>query len=276
MLVMIPLGMVAGLALSRVHLHLSPRVYESEVIFQIKRSSAGISEVETEDQRFMKAQYHMSAEFELIKSRTILSKVSEKLALKKSWGADENTVVARLNVAVQVTKIRDTDLKRVKVTSNDPVEARDIAQELVTVYREWRTELVKESLDAQIKQLKRAVQNQEDEVEEARKELESILKIKSEGKPIDDSDVVEARRSFDQKSDVCDAMKLKLVSAKISYSLRETDIVIHDAPVIATAPLGLSDRSLKLNWMAGGVLFSPLLALPVMALLNRRWRPEMG
>ena len=266
LLVMVPVGMVAGMALSRVHLYFVPCVYESEVILQIKPSSkSGIH-----------YHYMTGAEIDMFRSETILLKVSEKLELEKSWGVDEETVVARLRDAVEVIDIKGTDLKSVKVRATDPMEARDIARELVTVYREWRTEMVKESLDARLEALKKAVQKQEDEVEQARKNLQIIMEIKGIETLANDVVAVEAKRNFEQQSDIFDQMKLKLVNGKIDTSLIEAHIVIHNEPVIPTAPLGLSDRLLKLNWMAGGVLFSPLLALPVMALLNRRWRPEMA
>jgi capsular polysaccharide biosynthesis protein len=272
LLVMIPVGMVAGLALSRVHLYFVPRVYESEIILQIKYNPPSGETIES----VVTPQYMTRAVFEPIKSRTILSKVSEKLELEKSWGVDKDTVIARLKDAVQVMKIRGTDLLSIKVRTTDPIEACDIARELVTVYREWRTEMEKESLDARLEALKKAVQKQEDEVEQARKDLQILMEIKGIETLANDVVAVEAKRNFEQKSDVYDAMKLKLVREEIDSSLIETDIVIHAEPVIPTMPVGLSDRLLKLNWMAGGVLFSPLLALPVMALLNRRRRPEMA
>ncbi len=275
LLAMIPVGMVAGLVLARVHLYLVPRVYESEVIIQfMQRSESSIDKQAI--QSAVEPQYMTSAEFEPIKGGIFFSKVSEKLALEKSWGVDEKAVLARLKDAVQVSKIRDTDLKRVKVTSTDPVEARDIARELVMAYREWRTELEKEANDRMLVDLKRAVQKQEEEVEQARKELESIMEIKGIETQINNIVVVEAKRHFEQKSDIFEQMKLKLVNVAIVGATIEDRVVIHEEPEIPNKPVGLSERLIMLNWMVGGALLAPLVALPIMSFLNRRRRPEMG
>ncbi len=275
LLVMIPVGMVLGLILSRVHLYLVPRVYESEVIIQFMlRGESSIQKQAIEPA--VTPQYMTSAEFEPIKSRTILSKVIEKLALEKSWGVDENTVVARLKVAVQVTEIRDTDLKRVKVTSTDPVEARDIARELVMAYREWRRELEKEANDRTQEELRRAVKEQEEEVEQARKELERIVKNKNAEKQYYEYDVATAKRHFEQKSDIFEQMKLKLADVVIAGATIEYRVLIHEEPEIPNNPVGMNERLIMLIWMLGGALFAPLFALPIMAFLNRRRRTEMG
>jgi capsular polysaccharide biosynthesis protein len=277
LLVMIPVGMVLGLILSRVHLYLVPCVYESEVIFQIKYNppSEDTMESAVTTNHIMRS-ICFPTEFEPFKSRTILSKVSQHLKLESSWNVDEDTVVARLRDAVQVMKIRETDLKRVKVTSTDPVEARDIARELIHTYREWRTELEKEAKDRTLVTMRQAVQEQEEEVEKARKELDSTAKNKDGEKLYYEYDVATAKRHFDQESDTFEQMKLKLVGVAIVGATIEDRVVIHEKPEIPNNPIGLSERLIMLNWMVGGALLAPLFALPIMSFLNRRRRLEMG
>lgn len=275
LLVMIPVGMVAGLVLARVHLYLVPRVYESEAILQFKQ----IVESSRPEEMIKPAatpQFMMGAEFEPFRSRMILLIVSEKLKLEASWGVDEETVLARLKDAVQVKDIRGTDLKSVKVISTDPVEARDIARELVKTYMEWRTKMVIESYDSMLADLRRAVQKQEDDLEQARIELGRIMKIKGSDVSDNDSDVVAAKRNFEHNSDIFKQMKLKLVNVAIKNATIEDRVVIVDHPALPNKPIGFSDRLITLIWMVGGGLFAPILALPIIAFLNRRRRTELG
>ncbi len=275
LLLMIPLGMVAGLILARVHLYLVPRVYESEVILQFRQRSESF-QIKQAIQSEVEPQYMMGTEFEPFKSRTILLKVNEKLKLETSWGVDEDTVVARLKSAVQVIRIRETDLLCVKVRVADPVEARDIALELATTYREWRTEMEKESNDRMLVDLRRAVQKQEEEVEQARKELKSISENTDSDTTVNDSDYFAAKTNFEQKVDILVQMEFKLVNMEIESRIIEVRVVVHDEPEIPNNPVGMSERLIMLIWMVGGALLAPLVALPIMSYLNRSRRPEIS
>ena len=101
------------------------------------------------------------------------------------------------------------------------------------------------------------------------------MKIKGNVAPASDVEVIEAKRNFEQNSDVFEQMKLKLVSWEIDSSMIETVNVVIEEPDIPSKPVGLGERAIMLNWMVGGALFAPLFALPIMALLNRNLRPDM-
>lgn len=264
LLAIIPVGILLGLLLSRVHLYLVPRVYESEVIIQITQKDES-SVIKGAVRSSLKSQFMTGTEFEPFKSSIILSKVSDKLKLKSLWGVDEEAVLVRLKDAVQVTRIRGTDLISVKVRVADPVEARDIASELALAYKEWREAMEKEGLERMLTELRRAVQKQEDEVEEARKELEILIKSKGS-----DIEFIYAKRNFEHEAAIFEQMKLKLVSETMDTFM--SSIVVHEHPEISNQPVGLSERFLVINWIAGGALFAPLLALPMMVFLNRRQR----
>ncbi len=297
---MIPLGMVVGLILSRVHLYLVPRVYESEVIIQIMLRSESSMEKQAIEPA-VEPQYMTSAEFEPLRSTTIFLKVSEKLGLEASWGVDEKTVLKRLKDAVQVSKIRDSDLKRVKVSSTDPVEARDIARELVKTYGEWRKELEQESSDRMLSEIRRVVREEEGVVEECRKTLEITEKEKTNETVILERDILEANRNPEQHSaiveqlldreilkreilfakrnleqhlDILEQLKSKLAREEMGARLIENRVVIHEEPEIPNNPVGMSERLIMLIWMVGVALLAPLLALPIMSFLNRRRRLE--
>lgn len=64
-------------------------------------------------------------------------------------------------------------------------------------------------------------------------------------------------------------MKLKLMGENISRKMLSDSVRIHDDPVIAQAPIS-PNVTLNLLFGAGlGSLLSPLMALPLMWLLNR-------
>jgi capsular exopolysaccharide synthesis family protein len=68
---------------------------------------------------------------------------------------------------------------------------------------------------------------------------------------IDTREFQEAKRNFEQKQDVLDAMKLKLTSAEIDQNMTEPTIVVHDYPVLAQKPVS---PKVELNLILGLVV----------------------
>jgi uncharacterized protein involved in exopolysaccharide biosynthesis len=87
----------------------------------------------------------------------------------------------------------------------------------------------------------------------------------------DAQDYVDAKREFETDQELLQQLKLKLMGGKISRKMVSDSVQIHDEPVIAQVPIS---PNVTLNLLLGaglGFLFSPLMALPVMWLLNRSW-----
>ena len=86
----------------------------------------------------------------------------------------------------------------------------------------------------------------------------------------DDQDYVNAKRDFESEMERLQPMKFKQIAQEISAKMPSNRILVHDPPVIAESPVS---PNVTLNLTLGaacGLLFSPLLALPLAWLLNRR------
>ncbi len=117
-------------------------------------------------------------EFEKIKSRNSLSKVVERLDLSNKWGMDPESVLGVLKGIVNTQNIRGTDLIAITVRHTKKEDARDITAEVARAYKDYRTDLEGKSLEKTINELRKAVREQEDKVEEARKVLTTISRTK--------------------------------------------------------------------------------------------------
>ncbi|MCX6874225.1 MAG: polysaccharide biosynthesis tyrosine autokinase [Verrucomicrobia bacterium] len=119
-----------------------------------------------------------NTEFEKIKSRNSLMKVSDSLDLANIWRMDREDVFRILSGIVRTDNIRGTDLITISVRHADNKEARDIAAEVARAYKDYRSESESKEGDRALLELKKAVRAQEDTVEECRKVLATIVRAK--------------------------------------------------------------------------------------------------
>ncbi len=271
LLVMIPVGMVMGLIIASVYLYLVPAVYESEAIIQFKISSS--PQIKQTTQPAEEAEHIMSAALDSFKNRAVLSKVNQQLKLEELWGVDEEAVLKKLKNNVKVEAIRGTDLISVRVSANSSFEARDIARKLLKANVDWRMEVDNQATEAKLSDLRKVCQKQEDRVEECRKILQTLTVSKDSHSPVETNEYVEAKRNFETELYLFEQLKTKLMSEMIEHSIITT--VVHDAPEASNKPFAPNVKLLLITGMLGGLLVSPLFALPIMAFLNRR-RQEMG
>ena len=267
MLVMAPVGMMAGLMLAAVVTYVMPKKYESFATIEIKPRERAID----------KPAPTLSAgnEMEIIKSRNSLSKVIDSLDLLNRWAVDRETSLQILKGIMQTESIKGTDLIQIRVRHTNKEDARDIAMETASAYKEYRDEMYSESLDKRILEMRKAVREQEDKMEEKRKILTIIARNKGEGggtDPVAKQDFADAKREFESEHSLLEQLKLKLITYDITKGLQPETVVIHDDPVISDSPIS---PNVTLNLVAGtfgGLLLSPFLALPLMWWMNRRKR----
>ena len=117
-------------------------------------------------------------EFEKIKSRNSLQKVVENLQLVNRWNVDKETALGILKGIVNTQNIRGTDLISIRVRHTNKVDARDITEEVASAYKTYRAEIEGRDAERQLHELNKAVQDQEDKVEERRKVLATIVRTK--------------------------------------------------------------------------------------------------
>ncbi|MEX1048482.1 MAG: polysaccharide biosynthesis tyrosine autokinase [Akkermansiaceae bacterium] len=162
--------------------YVMPKKYESAATIEVKPRSGGMSPLSgmTGDAGAamrMTPQF-FGTEFEKIKSSNSLSKVVEKLGLVSKWGVDKETAIRILKGIVNTQNIRGTDLISIRVRHTDREDARNVTEEVARAYKAYRSEIENRDIDKQLYELKKAVRNQEDKVEERRKVLATIVRTK--------------------------------------------------------------------------------------------------
>jgi uncharacterized protein involved in exopolysaccharide biosynthesis len=408
-LVMIPLGSFAGLLVAAVITYVMPKKYESEAVIEVMQRHQPPGVDTTEPQ----APPRHATEARILMSRKVLEQVIVNLQLTNRWNLDKETAIRILKDIVEIQRIGGTDLISIRARHTNPVDACDIAGELVTVYKANLAETDSSESKRYIQEINKMIRDQEDKVEERRKVLSTIVRTKGiiytvsggesqdwrsalealhqtgqeklpfesqlasllkydneqlmvyvsglnlpdnvnrnlypqyleakraldgmktkglgedhpsvretvaeidimrkqldEGvvnlrttlqaqldlakerlknaesdkvdqdekaikRSLDAQDYVDAKREFESDQELLQQMKLKLVGEKMSRRMAADSVRIHDEPVIAQIP---SSPNVSLNLLFGtgvGLLLSPLMALPLMWLMNRR-RPAQA
>jgi polysaccharide biosynthesis transport protein len=160
--------------------YVMPKKYESNATIEVKPRERTIDALGgglRASGASMTPQF-FGTEFEKIKSRNSLAKVIDNLDLVNKWGIDRETVLNILKGIVSTQNIRGTDLISIRVRHTNKEDARDITAEVARAYKEYRTELEGKSVEKGINELKKAVREQEDKVEERRKILTTISRTK--------------------------------------------------------------------------------------------------
>ncbi|MGJ8634773.1 MAG: GumC family protein [Luteolibacter sp.] len=160
--------------------YVMPKKYESAATIEVKPRGQSIDPLNGMmggAREGMTANF-FGTEFEKIKSRNSLSRVVDSLDLPNKWSTDHEGALGVLKGIVNTQNIRGTDLIEIRVRHSSKEDARDITAEVARAYKDYRTELEGKSLEKGINELKRAVREQEDKVEERRKVLTTISRTK--------------------------------------------------------------------------------------------------
>ncbi|BCU76959.1 polysaccharide biosynthesis tyrosine autokinase [Luteolibacter sp. LG18] len=161
--------------------YVMPKKYESTAVVEVRPPSPGLTVLGKETAELstgVVTQQFFATQFEIIKSRNVLMKVSDQLELPNRWSYDKESVLLILKGIIDAQSRRGTDLIDIKVRHTNKEDARDIADEVAKAYRAYRMEDENADSDAALKELRRLVQAQEDRVEEKRKLLTNILRTK--------------------------------------------------------------------------------------------------
>lgn len=160
--------------------YVMPKKYESYATIEVKpreRTIEAIGGTMRASGPSMTPQF-FGTEFEKIKSRNSLVRVIDNLDLVNKWGMDRETALRVLKGIVNTQNIRGTDLISIRVRHTSKEDARDITAEVARAYKEYRTDLEGKSIDRGINELRKAVREQEDKVEDRRKVLTTISRTK--------------------------------------------------------------------------------------------------
>lgn len=186
-------------------------------------------------------------EFEKIKSRNSMTRVVDKLDLANKWDVEPEAVLKILKGIVNTQNIRGTDLISIRVRHTNKEDARDITAEVARSYKEYREDLEGKTIQRGINELRKAVGEQGDKVEERRVSLTTISRTKNiiyhsdrqmmlRGGLDEDSEAVFALNSYNQ----LESDKMQLEST--IESLLDYD---SDALLIYASGLDLPDNIIK-------------------------------
>lgn len=258
---MVPLGSIAGLLVAAVITYMMPKKYESEAVIEVmpRDHPPGM------DPSGSQTPQEQATEVEILKNRKALEQVAANLQLPNRWNVDKETAIGILKGIVETRRINGTDLISIRARHTNRIDARDIAGEICAVYKAHRVETEGRESERDIQKINKMILDQEDKVEERRKVLEAIVSRRH----LDAQGYVDAKHEYDTEHELLQQMKLKLMGENISRKMVSDSVLIHDEPVTAQAPIS---PNITLNLLLGaglGLLLSPLMALPLMWLLNR-------
>ncbi|WP_129408534.1 GumC family protein [Marinitoga lauensis] len=181
------LTVVVTVAITMAYLFTTTPIYEANVTLKIEpQQSSSISDLFTS--QITSARPEISTEVELIKSRTNIEKVIDDLNLIeyfKNKSEDKNTeiskqdIVKTLSEMITVSPVKDTNIVKISVQSDDPELAKNIANKLAEVYNEFLKTLSKNEYTVKREFIEEQIPKVEAELKAAE---ERIRKFKEKNK----------------------------------------------------------------------------------------------
>jgi uncharacterized protein involved in exopolysaccharide biosynthesis len=166
-------------ALSLIRLQ-APDFYEATTRFHIDRDSNDMRS--SLEKSGMYDPYFIQTEFEIIQSELILNEVIEKLNLRLEWGKryaqgqnlTSSEAIVLLKQRIRFPRPQLPDLVEIRVRSEYPIEAANIANALTEAYRDHRIRLMRDLTESGIKALQERLQEEEKKRELAQADVERL------------------------------------------------------------------------------------------------------
>jgi capsular exopolysaccharide synthesis family protein len=162
--------------------YVMPKRYESFATIELKAPAPlvapfGADKTEVSGRNAQTANF-FGTEFEKIKSRNALMKAVDSLDLTARWGVDRETAYHILRGIVDTQNVRGTDLIKISVRHQKREDARDVAAGVARAYSSYRAETEGKTASTLLNELRKAVRQQEEQVENSRQELANIVRTK--------------------------------------------------------------------------------------------------
>jgi succinoglycan biosynthesis transport protein ExoP len=224
--------------------YVMPKKYESKAVVQVRPKGTGtvlMPGLVNNNAAIEMGANFFPTEFEVIKAQKTLDEAIENLDLVNRWNSDPESVRGTLRGIVSAQNIRGTTLIEIRVRYNDPKDAQAIAKAVSEAYRERRTMLQSQYANLAMEQLRKAVVQQEDSVEDKRKLLSQI--IRQEGIIYHgDSSVFQGTRGYDEADEAESAAKAydQLEQEKIALESQIETLLKYDGPQLMNYASGLS------------------------------------
>ncbi|MEM1086016.1 MAG: polysaccharide biosynthesis tyrosine autokinase [Verrucomicrobiota bacterium] len=158
--------------------YVMPKKYESRTVLQVRPTTPPVEVFQgvVTHNRASQTPTFFPTEFEVIRAQKTLDIVIDDLELMNRWGMDRESVRKKLAGIIDAQNIRGTDLIEIRVRTSSAQDARMVAERVSEAYRSRRTTLERQRTETALAELRDAVQNQEDVVEDKRKTLTNIIR----------------------------------------------------------------------------------------------------
>jgi len=226
--------------------------------------------------------YYIQTEFELIQSEVILGKVIEDVDLNTVWGKKyangdrlkTSESLGLLRGRIDLRPVRNTSLMEIRVYSEKPEEAAQIANVVADVYREYRLKERANKISASIRVLEEAYEENNAKIRKIRGETAGLSPEQSTQ---DTNRLDEVRRRIDDLQHFGRGLFTMLAAEKTDLSLPATSMVqIVDRAVPSARPVRPNKPlNIAIGIIVGGCggLF---LATLVYVLQRREFRRKSG
>lgn len=126
--------------------------------------------------------YFIQTEFEIISSETILGRVIDVLNLNEVWGKKyyDGTklktpeTLLLLRGRLDLRPVRNTTLIDIRVFSENPKEAADLANQIAETYKQWRLDKGYELVKGGLRSLEERSKEQDQKIAKVKKELSDL------------------------------------------------------------------------------------------------------
>lgn len=171
-LVTLVLGPFLGLFIGGITAYVAPKRYESTVVLQVRP----VSTLGDPASPSATPSTFFATEFEVIRSQATLDRVIDQLDLANRWGMPRVEALENLRRSIEAKNIEGTDLIEIRVRTASPNDSKIIAKTVSEAYRGRRREIESSRSDRALEELRNAVREQEDRVEEKRKVLTQLIR----------------------------------------------------------------------------------------------------
>ena len=160
-----------------------PESYSSTARIKVERDQSDILELQGRGNMMGNYDpYFIQTEFEVIGSELVLGRVIDELNLNKEWGKKyaggdplkTHETMSLLKGRMDLRPVRNTSLIEIRVFSEKPEEARDLANRIAEVYQKFRLDEKRRLSTGAISALEERFKDQESKVTKVQEEAEKL------------------------------------------------------------------------------------------------------
>jgi uncharacterized protein involved in exopolysaccharide biosynthesis len=243
---MLPMGAILGVLVAALITYVSPKIYESEAVIEIRQPSGG--------------PMVQSSVLERIKSRKTLEWVVDQLGLTNKWNLEKDGAVVVLKKIVSYEGVHGTDLVAVKVRHTDRMEVVSIAGAVVQHLKVHLEYIEREKTGKAHDALSARILDQRVDLQKQREIFANEVRKFHAGKGSREA-CVDAKNTWHETLEHLSTMDSERLKMELRQSIGDDPLVIHQEPEIPSSP---ASPNLLLNLAfgtLGGLLIGGLMGM---------------